>query len=82
LDEKTGLTPPHVCVCIKTGPGFQTSFVVVFFIFNGVFRFISIGGTIDYHLNYIFIIRHVLLLTSNVLSSSPNPSLSIGGFCK
>jgi hypothetical protein len=27
----TGLTLPHVCACPKKGPGFQTSYVVVFF---------------------------------------------------
>ena len=26
----TDLAPPHFCVCPKTGPGFQTSDVVVF----------------------------------------------------
>ena len=25
----TGLTPPHVCVCSKLGPGFPSSYVVV-----------------------------------------------------
>jgi len=28
----TGLTPPQLCVCLKPGPGFLTSYVVVYFI--------------------------------------------------
>ena len=27
----TGLIPPHFCACLKPGPGFPTSYVVVFF---------------------------------------------------
>jgi hypothetical protein len=30
----TGLTLPHVCACPKKGPGFQTSYVVVFFLYS------------------------------------------------
>jgi hypothetical protein len=28
------LTLPHFCACPKTGPGFPTSYVMVFFVFN------------------------------------------------
>jgi len=30
----SGLTPPHFCACPKPGPGFPTSYVMVFFMFN------------------------------------------------
>jgi hypothetical protein len=30
----TDLTLPHFCACPNPGPGFQTPYVVVFFIFN------------------------------------------------
>jgi hypothetical protein len=30
----TCLIPPHLCVCLKPGPWFPTSYVVVFFVFS------------------------------------------------
>jgi hypothetical protein len=30
----TCLTPPHVCACPKSEPGFTSSYVVVFFVFS------------------------------------------------
>jgi len=30
----TGLTPPHFCACPRPGPGFPTTYVVVFFLFS------------------------------------------------
>ena len=30
----TGLTPPHICACPNSGPGFSTWYVVVFFVFS------------------------------------------------
>jgi len=30
----TGLTPPHLCTCLKPGPIFPMSYVVVFFVFS------------------------------------------------
>jgi hypothetical protein len=30
----TSLIPPHFCACLKPGPGFPTSYVVVFFVFS------------------------------------------------
>jgi hypothetical protein len=29
--DLTGLTPPYLCACPKAGPGFPSSYVVVFF---------------------------------------------------
>jgi len=29
-----GLTPPHFCACPMPGPGFPTSYVVVYFVFS------------------------------------------------
>ena len=36
--QLTGITPPHICSCPKTGPGFPTSFVVPVFGFFCVQR--------------------------------------------
>ena len=58
-----GLTLPHACAFPKPGPGFPTSYVVVFFVFielkwEVVVRFVDIGGIIDHHyLHFLFIIR-------------------------
>lgn len=43
-----GKTPPHFCPFPKPGPGFPTSYVVIFFIFNElrwevIVHFIDIG---------------------------------------
>ena len=47
------ITPPHVCACSKLGPGFPTSYVVVFLMFNDlwremVVRFIDIDGMVGH----------------------------------
>lgn len=34
----TGLTPPQLCARLKLGPGFQTPYTVVCFIFNDLRR--------------------------------------------
>jgi len=55
----TGLPPPHFCACPNTGPGFPTSYVVVFLCTmrrSEVFvRFVDICGIV-YHLclNFLF----------------------------
>jgi hypothetical protein len=55
-DPLTGLTPPYVCACPKPGPGFPTSYVVVFWgvqwvqlRWEVIVRFIDIGGIDDHH---------------------------------
>ena len=59
----TSLSPPHVCACSKSKPGFSTSYVVVFSMFNYlrlkvVVRFVDIRGIVDHHcLNFLFIIQ-------------------------
>jgi len=56
----TSLTLPHFCACHKPGPGFPTSYVVVFYVFNEMRRgvvvcFVNIGGIVDHHsLNVLF----------------------------
>ena len=58
------LAPAHVCVCPKPGSRFQTSYVVVIFMFNvlkweEIVPFVDIGEivAIDHHfLNFLFII--------------------------
>ena len=59
----TGLTPPHICTCPNSGPGFSTWYVVVFFCcvqwvqlwWTRNARFVDIDG-IDHHLclNFLF----------------------------
>jgi hypothetical protein len=51
----TGLTLPHFCACPKPGPGFPTSYVVVFFVFSKlrcpvIVRFVDIRGIVDHNL--------------------------------
>jgi hypothetical protein len=61
----TCLTQPHFCVCpkLKPGPGFPTSYVVIFFVFNCLSRdvivcFVDIGGIVDqYCLKFLFIMQ-------------------------
>jgi hypothetical protein len=63
----TGLTPPHICACPKTGPGFSTPYVMVFFFWvfseltwEVIVRFVDIGGIVDHYcLNFLFIILKV-----------------------
>ena len=60
------LTPPHFCSCPKAGPGFQMSYVVVFFMFNDLrwevfVCFVNIGGIVDHHCsNFLIIIIYKL----------------------
>ena len=56
----TCLTPPHLCACPKPGPGFPTSYVMVFFVFRVneslIVRFVDIGRIVDHHgLNFLLI---------------------------
>ena len=49
----TGLTLPHLCACPKPGPGFPTSYVMVFFMFNElkcevIVHLVDIGGIVDH----------------------------------
>ena len=57
---RLGLTPPHLCVCPKPGPGFPTSYVVGFFCVFSEWKWeviVHIGGIVDHHcLNFLFII--------------------------
>ena len=57
----TDLTSLHVCVCPKPGPGFTTSYVMVFLVFSVlrldvIVHFVDIVGIVNHHcLNYLFI---------------------------
>ena len=76
----TGLTPPHVCACLKSGPRIPTSYVVVFFFVQWVQlrweKTVDIGGgDAHYCLNCLFIFNrlhmmHVLVLTSLITRHS------------
>ena len=54
-----GLTRPHICAWPSPGPGFPTSYVMVFFVFNDlrweeVVRFVDIGKIVGhYFLNFL-----------------------------
>ena len=53
----TSLTPTYCCACPKAGPGFPTSYAVVFFFVSElrsevVVRFVDIGGIVDHHYHY------------------------------
>ena len=58
----TSLSMPHFCVCPKSGPGFPTSYVMVFVCaqlakMRDSCSFIDIGGIDDHHcLNFLFTI--------------------------
>jgi len=60
-----------VSVCSKPGPGFLTSYVVVFLVFNCfrwemIFRFVDIDGIVDHHyLNFLFKICFLLYINFN-----------------
>ena len=50
----TNLALPHFCVCPKLRPRFPTSYVIVFFMFNGmrwevIVHLVDIGGIVDHH---------------------------------
>ena len=57
----TDLTSLHVCACPKPGPGFTTSYVMVFLVFSVIrldviVHFVDIVGIVNHHcLNYLFI---------------------------
>ena len=57
----TDLTPPPFCACPKPGPGFTTSYVMVFLVFSElrwevIVHFVDIVGIVNHHcLNYLFI---------------------------
>ena len=57
----TDLTPPPFCACPKSGPGFTTSYVMVFFVFSElrwevILHFVDIVGIVNHHcLNFLFI---------------------------
>ena len=58
----------HFCCCPKPGPGFLTSYVVMFFVFSElrlevIVHFVDIVGILDHHcLNFLFII-HIYPIT-------------------
>ena len=62
----------QVCACPKLGPGFLTSYVAVFFMFNelsweAIVRFVDIVRIDDnHHLNFLFIIKKGTSLVENV----------------
>ena len=64
----TVLTLPHFCACPKSGLGFPTSSVMVFFYVQWVAEvtivgFVHIGVVVDHHcLNFLFMIPHEMLL--------------------
>jgi hypothetical protein len=44
----------HFCACAKSGPGFLTSYVMVFLVFNELWlevigRLFDSGGIVDHH---------------------------------
>jgi hypothetical protein len=57
-----GLIQVHICACLKPGPGFLTSYVMVCFVFSElrwevIVRYVAIGGIVDHHcLIFLFII--------------------------
>jgi hypothetical protein len=57
----TDLTSLHFCACPKPGPGFTTSYVMVFLVFSElrwdvIVHFFDIVGIVNHHcLNYLFI---------------------------
>ena len=67
-----GLTQPHICACLKSAPGFLTSYVMVYFVLSElscevIAGFVNIGGIIDYHcLNFLSIIsiRYQLMIST------------------
>ena len=70
----TGLTKPHLCACPKPGHRFPTPYVVVIFVFSGLWKavihFSDIGGIADnHHLNRLVIIDSDILLVLNTFSS-------------
>jgi hypothetical protein len=58
----TCLTPSYFCACLKAGPGFSASYVVVCFLltelrWESIVRFFDIGGIVENHcLNCLFAI--------------------------
>ena len=34
VKKQIGLIPPHLCACHKSGPGFSTSYIMVFFVLS------------------------------------------------
>ena len=70
----TGLTKPHVCACPILGHRFPTQYVVVIFLFSGlwevVIHFSDIGGIVDdLRLNRLVITDSDILLVLNTFSS-------------
>ena len=52
--QLTGLTQPYFRACPNPGPGFPSSYVLVFLMFNYI-CFVDIGGIVDHHcLNVLF----------------------------
>jgi len=47
--SSTYLTPPHFRVCYEPGPRFLTSYVVVLFVFGGIFRHVDMEDFADHH---------------------------------
>ena len=67
-----GLAQPHICACLKSAPGFLTSYVMIFFVLSElscevIAGFVNIGGIVDYHcLNFLSIIsiRYQLMVST------------------
>jgi hypothetical protein len=63
-------TLPHICTCLKPGPGFATLYVMVFFVFTDwrlevIVRFVDVGEILGHHClaAHMILTLHVLSLT-------------------
>ena len=58
----TDLTPPYVCACSKSGPGFLMSYVMFLFVFNDLrwdvfVLFGDVAGIVDHHCLNFFLVH-------------------------
>jgi hypothetical protein len=62
----TGLTSPHFCTCPKSGPGFQTSYVVVYVI-NGIYIYILWERRLKMNLSSISYVNRIVTVSKQIV---------------